>query len=382
MVMARKTNVTINNRSYYRVTATIGKKTDGTAIRKQFYGSCRREAVEKRDEYMFQLKQGLCIGFDKRALVDAFKEWFEHVHAPTLSLSSISRYETLYRLRIQPSGFALIKLADVKALHIQMFYSSMLKDKVSANTVRKIHQLLCGFFAYCVNTDLIAKNPILAVEPPKERKMLTRRSCLEKTDVEKIVAHVKENMEDFIFVFAVLTGLRQGEILALTHEDINVENGFITINKSVNYLTVDGVYQAVLSTTKTVGSIRQVPLLENLKPMLLAHMEAEREKHTKKGIKFSDRSILFSSESCRYVDGRNLRKRLQRLYNRLGIESTTFHGLRHTFCSVLAENGVNPKTTSELMGHSDTRTTLKIYTHVHKEEKKRGIATLASVFPM
>jgi len=380
--MARKTNVTINNRSYYRVTATVGRNPDGTAVRKQFYGKCRREAVEKRDDYMYQLKQGLCIGFDKRALSDAFKEWFEHVHTPTLSLSSVSRYESLFRLRIQHSPFATIRLADVKSLHIQMFYSSMLKDKVSASTVRKIHQLLCGFFAYCVNTDLIAKNPILAVEPPKERKILTRRSCLEKTDVEKMVAHAKDNMEDFIFVFAVLTGLRQGEILALTYGDINVENDSISINKSVNYLTVDGIYQAILSTTKTVGSTRQVPILENLKPMLLAHMEIGRKKHSKKGVKFSDESILFSSESCGYVDGRNLRKRLQRLYKRLGIESTTFHGLRHTFCSVLAENGVNPKTTSELMGHSDTRTTLKIYTHVHKEEKRKGIATLASVFPM
>ena len=378
--MARKTNVTINNRKYFRVTATVGRRPDGTSIRKQFYGKCKQEAIQKRDTYLYDLQQGYCADFEKRTLWEAFQEWFEHVHVPKLSLTSVRRYETCYRLYIQPSNIAAMKLAVVKALHIQMFYSFMLKGNISVNIVRSVHQLLSSFFSYCVKADIIVKNPLLAVEPPREKNARSCRPCLDKFDIVKIVDYVGKHIEDFIFAFAIFTGLRQGEILALTWGDVDIKGGFITVNKSVCYLTVNGRYQAVLSSTKTTNSIRQVPLLENIRPLLLMHMEAEKEKHIKKGIEVSDKSLLFSTNTCGYVDGRNLRKRLLRVYQKLDVKPTTFHGLRHTFCSILVENGVNPKTASELMGHSDTRTTLKIYTHVQDEEKKRGIATLANVF--
>ena len=152
------------------------------------------------------------------------------------------------------------------------------------------------------------------------------------------------------------------------------------MNKSVNHLTHEGIYQAVLSTTKTSGSIREVPLLGDLKPLLLAHIRAEKEKCFKLGIPFAGSNILFSSETGGYIEGKNLRTCFKRLLNRLEIEPVTIHTLRHNFCSTLAENGVNIKTASELMGHADINTTLKIYTHLQQEEKKRGIATLSSVF--
>ena len=217
-------------------------------------------------------------------------------------------------------------------MNIQKFYSDLIESDVSVNVVR--------------NTGTYSRN----------------------------------NDSAFIFVFAALTGLRQGEMLALTHNDVDLTANVITVNKSVNHLTVDGQYKAVLSTTKTTGSTRDVPLLDALRPMLKAHIHAERLKLFRLGVPVNGSTILFSSETGGYIEGKNLRTRFKRLLNRLDIEPVTVHSLRHYFCTVLAENGVNVKTASVLMGHSDINTTMKIYTHVQQEEKKRGIATLSNVF--
>ncbi|MCL2215936.1 MAG: site-specific integrase [Defluviitaleaceae bacterium] len=377
--MAKKTNTNINGTNYFRVTATVGRNPNGSLIRKQFYGESKKEAEAKRDEYMTSIKQGLSASFDKLTLNDAYHQWFESVHKPTLALSSVHRYNVDNR-RILGSALSSMKLIDVKALHIQRHYNELLESGASVNMVKNVGKLLSPFFSYAVKSDLILKNPMFAVVPPRERKIEANKRILSKDDIQKIVSHTKHNGSAFIFVFLLFSGLRQGEALALAHGDINMDSGIIRVNKSVNHLTVDGKYQAVVSTTKTTGSSREIPLLCDLRSMLVEHMTAEKEKHQKLGIPFDGNSILFSSETGRYIEGKNLRIRFKRLLNRLKIEPIAVHSLRHTFCSVLAENGVNLKTASELMGHSDVNTTMRIYTHVQKEEKRRGIDTLSGLF--
>ena len=91
--MARKTNTKINGNDYARVTATVGKNPDGTLIRKQFYGKCKREAEEKRDIYLADIKRGLAVNYDKALFGVAFKSWLEDVLRPSVSYSTYSRYD-------------------------------------------------------------------------------------------------------------------------------------------------------------------------------------------------------------------------------------------------------------------------------------------------
>jgi integrase len=239
--------------------------------------------------------------------------------------------------------------------------------------------MLSGFLKYCTKTDLIIKNPLLAVRLPKNRQpQNSKKPSLSNEEIKQMVLHAQKHPDAFVFVFAIFAGLRQGEILALTHRDI--KDNLISVSKTLHYLSVEGRYQTITAPAKTANSVRQIPVFENLLPMLHAHIEAEKEKHRRLGIDFSEDSALFSSLNCGYDNGRNLRRRLRRMYTKLGIEPTTFHGLRHTFCTALARNGVGVKIASELMGHSNVATTLKIYTHVQEEEKQKGIAALAGVF--
>jgi len=379
--MPRKpiTNVTIKNYNYYRITASIGKKSDGTPIRKQFYGKSKKEALQKRDCYCLNIRQGIQPGFDQYIFGPLFQEWYDHVLIPGLALSTIKRYDQEIRLRLKVSSLMSMPLIEIKPLHIQKLYSALIAKGTSPNSIRIIHNVLSGFFSYCLKIDMLIKTPLSAVKLPKDRSVKNKKNGLTNTEIQQIVSHAQKNPEAFIFVFAIFTGLRQGEILALSHKDI--KNGLINVNKTVCYLSINGLYQPILSPAKTTRSIRQVPIFEKLVPMLQAHIEAEKEKHHKRGVLFSGDSVLFSSPSCGYYNGRYLRRKLCSLYERLNIDPTTFHGLRHTFCTALAQNGVSIKAASQLMGHSNINTTVKIYTHVQEEEKYQGIASLVSVFP-
>ena len=378
---AAKTNVSIKNYDYYRVTAVVGKKADGSPYRKQFYAKNKKEALAKRDDYLLQIRQGLSPGFDKINFGTFFVRWYNNVLSPSLALTTLNRYEQELRLRITPSALMAMNLSDIKAYHIQGFYSALTSEGASINCIRVIHNMFSNFFNYCLITDLLIKNPLLAVVVPKNRQAINNNKKLNLSDeeIQRIVLHAQKHPTSFIFVFAIFTGLRQGEILALTYRDI--KNNTINVSKTLHYLSVNGRYKILIAPTKTAQSIRKVPIFEMLLPMLNTHIAAEKEKHRKRGVPFNEDSILFSSSSCGYDSGRYLRRRLHQLYDKLNIEPTSFHGLRHTFCSALAKNNVSIKATSELMGHSNINTTLKIYTHVQEEEKHKSIASLSSVFP-
>jgi integrase len=231
-----------------------------------------------------------------------------------------------------------------------------------------------------VKTDLVVKSPTKGVEMPNNRKIETGLEVLTHAEIQRLIAAAKEDTENFIFVFAIFTGLREGEICALTYDDIDMQDDLISVTKTCSYLTVDGKYSAVLRSAKNDSSIREVPILPDLKPLLQAHIEAEKEKCLRLDNPFVNKNPVFTNGAYSYVEGSNLRKRFYKLLKLLGIEKRNFHKLRHTFCTLLAENDVPLVTASRLMGHSDIRMTAQVYSHVNKDEKRRGINKLSAVF--
>ena len=377
--MPRKTNTKINDRDYFRVRATVGKNPDGSLIRKAFYGTGRNEAIAKRDEYLAQIKNGLAVNFDKDDFGAAFKVWLEDIYRPSVSQSSYNRFETEYRLRIAGCGFCSMRLVEIRTPNIQAYYNGLLAT-CTPSTVHSVHKVMASFFKYALEASLITKNPLKGVKLPAKEKATDTNAALSDSDIDKLKRATREDMSNFIYLFAVFSGLREGEILALRHKDIDMTAGTINVNKSMKFLTVNGAYQPVEGSTKTKSSIRTVPILPALKPFLKAHISNEMEKHFRLGIPFSKDKILFSSTVGTYREAANVLKQFKRLCNRLGIEQATFHSLRHTFCTMLAKQGVPLKTASVLMGHSDIGVTAKVYTHVDDTEKKKGIERLAAYF--
>jgi len=214
-----------------------------------------------------------------------------------------------------------------------------------------------------------------SVKRPVHKKK-EKKEALTSKDIEVLIKAYKKDLNLFIYVFALFTGLRQGEILALSHEDINLTDNIININKSLNRTKIDGKNRIVVSKPKTEESIRKVPLPENLIFDIKKHVNKEKEKHLRLKIPFNSEAFLFTSNTCSAVRGDRLNTRWKEIQKQIGIEPITFHGLRHSFCTLLAEKGVPLKTASVLMGHSDIRTTAKIYTHINESQKQDAVKKL------
>lgn len=382
--MAKKTNCTKNGFDYYRVTTTIGFDNKGKRIRKEFLGKSKKEAQEKRDNYLKEIHKGLDAGYDKIEFGSLFEEWFEVVHRPTLSNSSYSRYETIHRLWIKQGKFYNIKLVSLKSMDIQKHINSI----ESADTAKRVYLLLSTFFRYCLKERLITFSPLDNVNVPKIEYIESvddSDKCLSREEISKLMAAYKEDHRLLLYVFVLYTGLRKGELCALTHEDINFDTMTINISKTLNRVALaddNGIRRAILQINppKSKAGIRVIPMPKTLVRALKEHILEEKKKHLQKGVKFMTSNFLFTSNTCTPLRDNSLTKRWYKLQAKLDIEPLVkFHGLRHTFCTLLAREGVPLKTAAKLMGHAKVETTARVYTHVDKKAKEDAMDILERV---
>lgn len=165
------------------ILSTVGKDADGKPVRKQFYGTSKKEAEPKRDEYLANIKQGLAVNYDKAVFKVALKSWFENVLRPSVSISTYSKYMTDYKLRIADCDLSNMRLTDIRAINVQAYYNSLL-ETCSAKTVHAVHKLLSRFFIYCSKADIIIKNPLLAVDLPKIERLSETNKALSDSNIE------------------------------------------------------------------------------------------------------------------------------------------------------------------------------------------------------
>jgi integrase len=358
--------------NYYRVRKTIGKTPEGKAIQKDFYGKSKKEAEKKCNEYMERMNNGLPTDYDKITFSELFYQWFYETKTCATKASTKERYEQIYRLKIKNAYFYSMKLIDIRSIDIQTFYNEITKD-FGYNATINVHKLINPFFKYCYEESYLVKPITKNIKLPKKEEIEeTSYPVLDNEDIKILHNYVTKNNNAFIFLFAALTGLRQGEILALTYRDIDLVTNMIKVNKNVRIVNKE----LRVERPKSKTSIRTVPLSTLLFPHLEIHIENEKQKHLDFNLPFNENTIVFSSKSCGYREGRNVRRSWYRLQKKLNIGTIDFKGLRHTFCTKLSEEGVPLKTASVIMGHSNINITSKYYTHVNFKEQEKAIQSL------
>ena len=200
--------------------------------------------------------------------------------------------------------------------------------------------------------------------PSSENKVL---DVLSVTNHRKILNHIQSH---FTFMglgiyISLSTGLRIGEVCALKWSDINVTDGILTVNRTIERIyIIEGEKkhtELVINTPKTKNSCREIPMNKELLGML---------KPLKKVVN-DDYYILTNDE--RPIEPRTYRNYYKRLMEKLDIPKLKYHGLRHSFATRCIEVGCDYKTVSVLLGHSNISTTLNLYVHPNMEQKKRCI---------
>jgi integrase len=366
-------NITyLDNKGLWMGRIMVGYKPDGKINRKTVYGKTKKEVSEKLREIATQITAGMDFDSATMQVSDWARFWLENFKKRSLKAKTYEVYERFINLHIAPF-LGHIVINKLTTMHIQKLVNKKLQEGLSSASVIKMYAIIHQFLAKAIENDVIFKNPASAVELPEHTQKEIK--VFSNEDQTKFFEAAKEDRLYDLFVLAVDTGIRLGEILALTWDDIDFNKGLIYINKNLmlvkNYEAdaKTNYSQKVQDTPKTKSSIRKVPMTKRTALVL-----------KKRKIASSDVMKVFHTHSGQFLSARNVERSFCRIIEKSGIEKCNFHTLRHTFTTRMFEIGVPAKIISELLGHSKVSHTLDIYTHVLPDKRDAAIKSLDAFY--
>ena len=240
---------------------TIGKDVDGKQKRKAFYGKTRKEVQEKLTEALNDVNNDTYIEPSNMTLRQWLDIWLKEYKKPVLRPATYLGYTTAFREHVCPY-IGDIKLKNLRNDMIQKAINEVGKKGLSPSTVRKGYEALYGALEQAVKNDLISKNPAHNTTLPKLTKELSR--ALTPDEQARVVELAREYTGGEAFLMSLGTGMRIGEVLALTWEDIDFERKTIRINKTLSYVKdpddPEEKWRNAVGPAKTKSSNRIIPM--------------------------------------------------------------------------------------------------------------------------
>jgi len=325
--------------------------------RKTLYGKTRQEVATKLAKALSDREGGLSFNAESLKLGEYLSRWLEDSVKSTVRNTTYERYEQISRTHIVPM-LGGIKLKALSPTHVRALYKEKLSS-LSPRTVQYIHVTLHKALKQAVSDGLIPRNVTEAVKPPQVRREEIRPLTPEQTKM--LLDAASGDRLEALYLLAVHTGLRQGELLGLKWDDIDLEAGTLQVRRALT--TAKGGPR--LTAPKTKGSRRRVTLTGAAAEVLKGHLERQLEEIDRAGSLWQENGLVFASETGTPLDRHDVTaRRFKPLLKRAGLPHFRFHDLRHTCATLLLTKNVNPKVVSEMLGHSSIAITLDTYSHV------------------
>jgi len=331
------------------------------------YNDCREKLFKMKSLYMHT---GGTLNVCGTGTVSVFMDyWLYGIIQSHVKASTASNYASILDKWINPF-LGNKKLCNVGREDIQSFVSSLSKHDLSAGTVRNIYRVLYAAMKKAMEYKYIYINPCEGVHLPKIERKEARLLTLQEQ--KKLEQAAKKDKNGFATLLAIYTGLRVGEICALTWSDVDLKNGIIYVSRTIRRIQChapDAKTKTVLVTgsVKSSCSARTIPLPTNI-------LELFKEYR-----KISSGEYVFTYRE-HPLEPRTLQYRFKALLKKAGVNNINFHALRHTFATRCMELCFDIKTLSEILGHASAKMTLDRYGHSQLGHKKTAMKTLDRLF--
>ena len=351
-----------------------GHKDNGDPIFQYVLAPTQKELLEKLHQNI-EIYRGveLCEN-SKMTLAQWLDRWLGEYASVRLRDSTMSGYRMYAGQYIKPrlgnKQMTAITTADIQRMYTKLKKEGRVREhpahgrRLSANTIRRVHAMLHRALADAVRAHVIPRNPADGVTLPKADAVSKR--VLTDWEMDTFMAAIKADpiWHDFFYT-ELTTGLRRGELCALQWRDFDAEAGTLQISRTLHQ-NPDGGFST--GETKTGKGRRKILL-----PQSTADILRERQKTVRS-------EWIFPSpvKPKQPVMPTSAYHRLKVLLKQAGLPNISFHALRHTFATHALASGVDAKTLSGILGHTDASFTLNTYTHVTTDMQKQASAIVGN----
>jgi integrase len=335
----------------------VGKDENGKVIRKSVTAETQEEVKAKLDE----LKLSIYTGKFVNANTITFSQLIKQIYDEKLAMNEIQP-QTYYRT------METVKLCrEINDIPVQKIDSTAIKQLLLSkvdyanSTIKKMYIILNQCFKEALKRKIISDNPMLDVRKPKSTKKTKKIRALTLDEQKKLVDVIRNENVRYAeqMLISMFTGMRMGEINALSVNDLNTNFNFINIDKTISKGEHGEAF--VNDTAKTENGNRQIPINETVRPVI----EKVISEYT-----LTDDNVLFHTSAGTLIATSVVNTEFRRIVNKYGIQDKTvkgdlsLHSLRHTYATRCIESGMPPKVLQHLMGHSDIKVTLDTYADV------------------
>lgn len=344
--------------------------TEGTFKRVQKYGKTREEVYRKIVEAQEKSNKGVPVADKPWKLGEYLDYWLAQVVRPAKRWNTYKKYEQTVRLYLKP-GLGKQRLDQLRVAKVQSFLNQQIQAGHSVAKVHIMRMVLGAALTRAMREELITVNvarlTTLPPPPPKKVKPWTADEAR-----AFLVAARNEPLYP-AFVLLLVYGLRRGEVLGLSWEDIDLDEDVMRVLWQIQ--RVDG--QLSRTEVKTDAGKRDLPLLPLIRDGFIELSERQMFARRRAGDTWQETGLVFTTKSGRPIEPRNLARAFERVCLKAKLRRIRLHDLRHTTASLLKKLGVPPSDAKEILGHARIAVTLEIYTHGDNASHREGLGKIA-----
>ena len=376
---------------YWAVQITIGQNEKGKPIRKEYLKPYTAEGKAELLQQMHGLfaeyhTTGKIFEPSKLTVSEWFDEWIEQIEY-SVKYHTLKQYKSNIENHIKPE-LGKYRLADVKKAQIQDFIKKLSKvgktviekdskgrqivrqEPLSAKSIKNIHGILSAAFGKAEELEYVRKNPATGITLPRiEKKPITP---LTGQEIAELLERLKTDSYKDVLTVILFSGMRIAEALGLLWEDVNFEQGTVTI-KGQLFLR-DGTYSIEETKSSNIRVITLAPFVVQL--LRDIHKKQEQDRQTAgehwqgwTTPKEQRKAFVFTDKRGNHLAPRTIEKHYRKIADELELSGKRVHDLRHTYATISLMNGDDIKTVQTNLGHATAAFTLNVYGHATQQMK-------------
>jgi integrase len=344
----------------------VGRAGNGKRIQKWRRGfPTKKAATEAMQLELHQRRSGTYIETSNETVGELLDRWLETVIRHKVKPTTLEDYAFTIRKHLKPA-LGSVPVQKLTPAAVQTFYADRLDAGLGARTVQLCHGRLSQALALALREGILTRNVCTLTDPPTPRPHPADVWTADES--RRVIAASTEDLYAPLWLLALGTGLRRGELLGLRWQDIDLTRPTLSVRQTVVLLNNAPAFQ----TPKTSAAQRTIKLSAEIVAAMGKHRLGQIERRLA-APSWNDLDLVFCTSEGKAINPNSLYDRFDSIVARAGVKRIPLHGMRHTHATLLLAAGTPIKAVSERLGHSKTSITLDTYAHVLPDMQDRAV---------